>query len=47
MAKTVGLVFPKKTKDFMCPECDKVCKSLAALDNHMKEKHDKPANPAE
>ncbi len=47
MAKTVGLVFPKKAEEFVCPECGKVYKSQAALDNHMKEKHDKPATPAE
>lgn len=47
MAKIVGLVFPKKTEEFVCPECGKVYKSQAALDNHMKEKHDKPATPAE
>lgn len=46
MAKTVGLVFPKKTKDFVCPECGKAYKSQATLSDHMKEKHDKTADPA-
>jgi len=41
MGKIVGLVF--EAEKFRCPTCGEVCKSAAALDKHVKEKH--PASP--